>query len=77
VRPSLPLVTFLFAPSGGTRRQFRSFLSPLAFGGTPLGYSVDKCAARLCFFFAAGAFTGRLDTLTFASKKALLINRKV
>ena len=23
-------------------------------------YSADKCAARLCFFFAAGAFTGRL-----------------
>jgi len=22
-------------------------------------YSADKCAARLCFFFAAGAFTGR------------------
>ena len=40
-------------------------------------HSADKCAARLCFFFAAGAFTGRLDTLTFASKKALLINRKV
>ena len=23
-------------------------------------HSADKCAARLCFFFAAGAFTGRL-----------------
>jgi len=40
-------------------------------------YSAVKCAAQLCFFFAAGAFTGRLDTLAFASKKALLINRKV
>ena len=36
-------------------------------------YSADKCAAQLCFFFAAGAFTGRLThnlpfikNLTFA-----------
>ena len=36
-------------------------------------YSADKCAAQLYFFFAAGAFTGRLHTLTFASKKAILI----
>ena len=40
-------------------------------------YSADKCAAQLCFFFAAGAFTGRLDTLANPSKKALLINSKV
>jgi hypothetical protein len=38
-------------------------------------HSADKCAARLCFFFAAGAFTGRLDTFAIASKKALLIYR--
>jgi len=37
------------------------------------GYSADKCAAQLCFFFAAGAFTGRpthnlpfIKNLTFA-----------
>ena len=36
-------------------------------------YSADKCAARLCFFFAAGAFTGRIDTFAIASKKAILI----
>jgi len=37
------------------------------------GYSADKCAAQLSFFFAAGAFTGRpthnlpfIKNLTFA-----------
>jgi len=30
-------------------------------------YSADKCVAQLCFFFAAGAFTGRLDTFAIAS----------
>ena len=35
-------------------------------------YSADKFAAQVCFFFAAGAFTGRLNTFAFASKKALL-----
>ena len=29
VRPSLPMVVLLSAPAGGTRRQFRSYLSPL------------------------------------------------
>jgi hypothetical protein len=32
-------------------------------------YSADKCAAQLCFFFAAGAFTGRLDTLPTLLRK--------
>jgi hypothetical protein len=59
-------------PLMGTRRQFRSFLSPLPSGGSPLCYSADKCAAQLCFFFAAGAFTGRLYTFANASKKAIL-----
>ena len=36
-------------------------------------HSADMCAARLCFFFAAGAFTGRLDSFATASKKPFLI----
>ncbi|MEI2739930.1 MAG: hypothetical protein V9F01_14245, partial [Chitinophagaceae bacterium] len=48
---------FVATTVAGARSQFRSFLSPLAFGGTPPGYSVDKCATRLCFFLAAGAIT--------------------
>ena len=28
-------------------------------------HSADKCASRLYFFFAAGAFTGRLDTFCY------------
>ena len=52
-----PFHGFLASTVAGARSQFRSFLSPLAFGGTPPGYSVDKCATRLCFFLAAGAIT--------------------
>jgi len=48
---------FLASTVAGARSQFRSFLSPLAYGGTPPGYSVDKCATQLCFFLAAGAIT--------------------
>ena len=52
-----PLHGFLVSTVAGARSQFRSYLSPLAYGGTPLGYSVDKCATQLRFFLAAGAFT--------------------
>ena len=52
-----PFHGFLASTVAGARSQFQSFLLPLAFGGTPLGYSVDKCATRLCFFLAAGAIT--------------------
>ena len=33
--------------------------------------SADKCAARLCFFFAAGAFTGRLDTFCYRFQESI------
>jgi hypothetical protein len=74
VRPSLPLVAFLSAPSGGARRRFYSFLIPAAFWhAVPPRLTADKCAAGLCFFLAAGAFTGRLTPqFAYASKKALL-----
>lgn len=52
-----PFHGFLASTVAGARSQFRSFLSPLAYGGTPPGYSVAKCATQLCFFLAAGAIT--------------------
>jgi len=51
----------------GARSQFRSFLSPLAFGGTPLGYSVDKCATQPCFFWPQAL-------LPFANAREISIN---
>ena len=47
-----PLHGSIFSTVAGARSQFRSFLPPLALGGTPLGYSVDKCATQHRFFFS-------------------------
>ena len=53
-----PLHGSIFSTVAGARSQFRSFLTPLALGGTPPPYSVDKCATQPRFFFlAAGAIT--------------------
>lgn len=57
-----PLHGFLVSTVAGARSQFRSYLSPLAYGGTPPGYSVDKCATQLRFLLAAGAFTFPANT---------------
>ena len=47
-----PLHGSIFSTVAGARSQFQSFLIPLALGGTPLGYSVDKCATQHRFFFS-------------------------
>ena len=49
----------LVSTVAGARSHVRSFLSPVSScrHGVPLCYRVDKCATRLNFFFAAGAFS--------------------
>ena len=47
-----PLHGSIFSTVAGARSQFQSFLIPLALGGTPLGYSVDKFATQHRFFFS-------------------------
>ena len=42
----------IFSTVAGARSQFLSFLPPLALGGTPLGYSVGKCATHPSFFLS-------------------------
>ena len=50
-------------PLMGARRHVRSFLPPVPYGGSPPTLQPRRFAGQLCFFFAAGAFTGRLNTL--------------
>ena len=47
-----PLHGSIFSTVAGARSQFQSFLIPLALGGTPPPYSVDKCATQHHFFFS-------------------------
>jgi hypothetical protein len=56
-------------PLVGARSHLRSFLSSVAYGGSPPALQPRRFAGRLCFFFAAGAFTGRLDTLPLLLRK--------
>ena len=50
--------SFTASPFVGARWHFRSFLPPVPYGGSPPALRTDKCAARLSFFLATGAFTG-------------------
>ena len=56
-------------PLVGARSHLRSFLSSVAYGGSPPTLQPRRFAGRLDFFFAAGAFTGRLDTLPLLFRK--------
>ena len=56
-------------PLMGARSHLRSFLSSVAYGGSPPTLQPRRFAGRLDFFFAAGAFTGRLDTLPLLFRK--------
>ena len=52
---------FTDQPLVGARRHFRSFLPPVPFGGSPPALQCGQvCRTWLCFFLAAGAFTGFL-----------------
>jgi hypothetical protein len=57
---STSIHSFLILSGGHQRLAITSVPIPKAFG-----------TARLCFFFAAGAFTGRLHTFANASKKTI------
>ena len=65
------LMVLLPAPRGGSQPPsfLRASVSSVSYGGSPPTLQPRKLAGRLDFFFAAGAFTGKLDTLPLLLRK--------